>query len=174
VHGAVSLARSRSSRRLGHRAAFTFALRLGRSDQSLSPRGLLLELFGIAPAQARLGGADPIILLTYIIGFNFSVIARPPVQQPGDLRGKRVGVNRFGAGTDFGARIALKRWGLVPVKDVTIIQLGGYPEAFVALKGDSVQAAVLAPPFSTEAKRLGMVELIDFLPLTEMCSFPFQ
>jgi ABC-type nitrate/sulfonate/bicarbonate transport system substrate-binding protein len=117
---------------------------------------------GIAPAQARLGGADPIILLTYIIGFNFSVIARPPVQQPGDLRGKRVGVNRFGAGTDFGARIALKRWGLVPVKDVTIIQLGGYPEAFVALKGDSVQAAVLAPPFSTEAKRLGMVELIDF------------
>jgi ABC-type nitrate/sulfonate/bicarbonate transport system substrate-binding protein len=117
---------------------------------------------GIAPAQARLGGADPLILVTYISGFNFSVIARPPVQQPGDLRGKRIGVNRFGAGTDFGARIALKRWGLVPVKDVTIIQLGGYPEAFAALKGDSVQAAVLAPPFSTEAKRLGMVELVDF------------
>ena len=117
---------------------------------------------GIAPAQARLGGADPLIVVTYISGFNFSVIARPPVQQPGDLRGKRIGVNRFGAGTDFGARIALKRWGLVPVKDVTIIQLGGYPEAFVALKGNSVQAAVLAPPFSTEAKRLGMVELLDF------------
>src|SRR5215471_7513764 len=117
---------------------------------------------GIAPAQARLGGADPLIVVTYISGFNFSVIARPPVQQPGDLRGKRIGVNRFGAGTDFGARLALKRWGLVPAKDVTIIQLGGYPEAFAALKGDSVQAAVLAPPFSTEAKRLGMVELIDF------------
>ena len=117
---------------------------------------------GIAPVRARLGGADPIIVVTYISGFNFSVIARPPVQQPGDLRGKRIGVNRFGAGTDFGARIALKRWGLVPVKDVTIIQLGGYPEAFVALKGNSVQAAVLAPPFSTEAKRLGMVELLDF------------
>ena len=43
-----------------------------------------------------------------------------------------------------------------------MIQLGGYPEALAALKGDSVQAAVLAPPFSTEAKRLGMVELLDF------------
>ena len=117
---------------------------------------------GIAPAQARLGGADPLIVVTYISGFNFSVIARPPVQQPGDLRGKRVGVNRFGAGTDFGARLALKQWGLLPVKDVTIIQLGGYPETLAGLKGDSVQAAVLAPPFSTEAKRLGMVELIDF------------
>src|SRR5262249_46159926 len=117
---------------------------------------------GIAPVRARLGGADPIIVLTYISGFNFSVIARPTIHQPGDLRGKRFGVNRFGAGTDFGARLALKQWGLVPVKDVTIIQLGGYPETFAALKGDSVQAAVLAPPFSTEAKRLGMVELIDF------------
>jgi NitT/TauT family transport system substrate-binding protein len=117
---------------------------------------------GIAPAQARLGGADPLIVVTYISGFNFSVIARPPIQQPGELRGKRIGVNRFGAGTDFGARLALKQWGLVSGKDVTIIQLGGYPESFAALKGDSVQAAVLAPPFSTEAKRLGMVELIDF------------
>jgi ABC-type nitrate/sulfonate/bicarbonate transport system substrate-binding protein len=117
---------------------------------------------GIAPIRARLSGADPLIVVTYISGFNFSVIARPPIHQPGDLRGKRIGISRFGAGTDFGARIALKQWGLVPVKDVTIIQLGGYPEAFAGLKGDSVQAAVLAPPFSTEAKRLGMVELIDF------------
>src|SRR4030095_8584196 len=117
---------------------------------------------GIAPVQARLGGADPLIVVTYISGFNFSVIARPLIQQPGELRGKRIGVLRFGGGTDFGARLALKQWGLVPIKDVTIIQLGGYPEAFVALKGDSVQAAVLAPPFSTEAKRLGMVELLDF------------
>ena len=117
---------------------------------------------GIPTVQARLGGADPLILITYVGGFNFSVIARPSIHQPGDLRGKRIGISRFGAGTDFGARLALKQWGLVPVKDVTIIQLGGYPEAFAGLKGDSVQAAVLAPPFSTEAKRLGMVELIDF------------
>jgi len=116
----------------------------------------------VPTVQARLGGADPLILVTWVSGFTFSIMARPPVQQPGDLRGKRIAVTRFGAPTDFGARTALKRWGLVPVKDVTVIQLGGLPEAFAALKGDSVQAAVLPPPFSTEAKRLGMVELIDF------------
>jgi NitT/TauT family transport system substrate-binding protein len=117
---------------------------------------------GIPPVQARLGGAEPLILATYISGFNFYVIARPSIQQPADLRGKRIGVNRFGTGTDFGARLALKRWGLVPGKDVTIIQVGGYPEGFAALRGDSVQAVILAPPFSTEAKRLGMIELLDF------------
>jgi len=116
----------------------------------------------IPTVQARVGGADPLILVTYISGFTFSVMAHPQIQQPSDLRGKRIGVTRFGAPTDFGGRIALKQWGLVPVKDVTIIQLGGLPESFLALKGGSVQAAVLPPPFSTEAKRLGMVELIDF------------
>jgi NitT/TauT family transport system substrate-binding protein len=109
----------------------------------------------IPAVQARLGGADPLILVTYISGFTFSIIAGSSIQQPADLRGKRIGVTRFGAPTDFGARIALKRWGLVPVKDVTIIQLGGLPEAFAALKGDSVQAAVLPPPFSTEASVWG-------------------
>jgi ABC-type nitrate/sulfonate/bicarbonate transport system substrate-binding protein len=40
----------------------------------------------ILPVQARLGGADPLILLTYISGFAFSIMARPPILQPGDLR----------------------------------------------------------------------------------------
>jgi ABC-type nitrate/sulfonate/bicarbonate transport system substrate-binding protein len=117
---------------------------------------------GLSPIQARLAGADPLILLTYISRFPFSIMARPPIGQPGDLRGKRLGVSRFGAPSDFGARIALKRWGLVPVKDAAIIQLGGNPEAFAALKAGAVQAAVLGPPFSTEAKREGMLELFDF------------
>jgi NitT/TauT family transport system substrate-binding protein len=115
---------------------------------------------GLSPIQARLAGSNPLILLTYISRFPFSVMARPPISQPGDLRGKRLGVSRFGAPSDFGARIALKRWGLVAVKDAAIIQLGGNPEAFGALKAGVVQAAVLGPPFSTEAKREGMLELL--------------
>lgn len=117
---------------------------------------------GITPIEARLGGADTLTLVNFISGFTSSIKARPPIQQPGDLRGKRLGVTRFGSAPDFAARFALKRWGLVPVKDVAIIQLGGQPEVFAALKAGSVQAAVLGPPFSTDAKRQGMVELIDF------------
>jgi NitT/TauT family transport system substrate-binding protein len=117
---------------------------------------------GIAPIQARLGGADTIVLLTYINGFGFSLMARPPIQQPGDLKGKLIGVTRFGTPTDLAAQIALKRWKLIPGKDVAIIQLGGDPERFAALKAGTVQATILGPPFSTELKRLGMIELLDF------------
>lgn len=117
---------------------------------------------GIAPIQARLSGADTIVLLTYINGFGFSIMARPPIQQPSDLKGKLFGVTRFGTPTDLAAQIALKRWKLMPGKDVAIIQLGGDPERFAALKAGTVQATILGPPFSTELKRLGMVELLDF------------
>src|SRR5205823_4737890 len=51
---------------------------------------------GIAPVQARLSGADPLIEVTYMIGFNFSVIARPPAQQPSDIRRDCIGANVFG------------------------------------------------------------------------------
>jgi NitT/TauT family transport system substrate-binding protein len=116
---------------------------------------------GIPPIQARLGGADSIIPLTYG-GFFLFIMARPPIKQPGDLRGKRIGITRFGTSFDFGARIALTRWGLVPVKDVAIIPLGGQPEIFAALKAGTVQAAIMGSPFSTDAKRQGMTELLDF------------
>ncbi len=112
--------------------------------------------------QARLGGADTLILVTYSTAFAFSFLAQLPIQQPSDLRGKRIGITRFGTPPDFAARIALKGWHLVPVKDVAIVQFGGQPETFAALKAGSVQGAVLGTPFSTEAKRQGMVELIDF------------
>ena len=62
---------------------------------------------GVPTIQARLGGADTLILFTQTSGFTFSVVARPPIHQPGDLRGKRVGISRFGSPIDFvAARVA--------------------------------------------------------------------
>jgi len=93
------------------------------------------------------------------MGFTFSVVARPPVQQPAtcelsalelrDLEHPQTSVHGLPKAVGPGSG-----------KDVTIIQLGGLPEAFAALKGGSVQAAVLPPPFSTEAMRQGMVQLM--------------
>jgi len=39
--------------------------------------------------------------------------------------------------------------------------MGELPEAFAALKAGAVQAAAFTPPLSTDAKRQGMVELLD-------------
>jgi NitT/TauT family transport system substrate-binding protein len=110
---------------------------------------------------ARLNGANSVILATFVNRLTMSFVSPPSIRQPSDLREKRVGITRFGAATDYAARLALKTWGLTS-KDVEIIQTGGVGEALAALKAGSIQATVFSPPFSTEAVRAGMTELLDF------------
>jgi NitT/TauT family transport system substrate-binding protein len=90
-----------------------------------------------------------------------SFVAHPSIRQPRDLQRKRIGITRFGAATDYAAKLALKSWGLT-AKDVEIVQTGGIGEAYAALKAGLIQATVFSPPLSTQAIRSGMVELLDF------------
>jgi ABC-type nitrate/sulfonate/bicarbonate transport system substrate-binding protein len=62
---------------------------------------------------------------------NYQLVTRPEVKNVEQLRGK-VGVSRFGSSADFGLRALLKRLGVDPSGDVTILQIGDEP-ARVAL-----------------------------------------
>lgn len=110
---------------------------------------------------ARLNGADSVILATFVNRLTMSFVSIPSIRQPNDLRRKRIGITRFGAATDYAAKLALKNWGLT-TKDVEIVQTGGISEAFAALKAGLIQATVFSPPLSTQAIQSGMVELLDF------------
>ena len=110
---------------------------------------------------ARLNGADSTILATFVNRLSMSFVSLPSIRQPAELRQKRIGITRFGAATDYAAKLALKSWGMT-TKDVDIIQTGGISEAFAALKAGVIQATVFSPPFSTLAIQSGMVELLDF------------
>jgi NitT/TauT family transport system substrate-binding protein len=110
---------------------------------------------------ARLNGADSVILATFVDKLTMSFVSHPSLRQPRELKGKRIGITRFGAATDFAAKLALKTWGLT-ARDVEIVQTGGTGEAYAALKSGLIQATVFSPPLSTQAIRSGMIELLDF------------
>lgn len=80
-----------------------------------------------------LGGGDLVAMgaITNVVAFY--VMAAPEIKGVNDLRGKVVGVTRFGASTDFGMRMLLSKYGLEPAKDVPFIQIGGMPELAAAL-----------------------------------------
>jgi ABC-type nitrate/sulfonate/bicarbonate transport system substrate-binding protein len=59
------------------------------------------------------------------------------------------------------ARIALKRLGLAPVQDVTLLQIGGNPERLSALQTERVQAAMLPPPDNFMAQKRGFYNLVS-------------
>src|ERR1044072_1598273 len=80
---------------------------------------------------ARLNGADSTILATFANKLTMSFVAHPSIRQPRDLQRKRIGITRFGAATDYAAKLALKSWGLT-AKDVEIVQAGGIGEAYAA------------------------------------------
>ena len=77
----------------------------------------------------------------------FYIMALPEIKTIEDLRGKPVGVTRFGSSTDFTMRYLLRKHGLNPDRDVTMIQAGDLNAAAAMLK----TKAIFAAPFSSPA-----------------------
>ena len=122
----------------------------------------LASVAGTAPVQANLAGADTVIIGGISNSVLMSLVAAPDVTSIEGLRGKRVGVTRFGSLSYFMARTYLRRSGLTPDREVALIQTGGYPEAVAAMQAGAIQAAMLSPPYHMIAmKRLGFRELAD-------------
>src|SRR5262244_3524145 len=121
----------------------------------------LAQVTGVSTSGAILAGADVRIIassLNRLVGF---IYARPEIKTPEDLRGKKLGVSRFGALSETGTAIFLERFGLKRGTDVALIQVGGLPEIVTAMEKGAIQAGFASPPNSSRAKRLGMRELFD-------------
>jgi len=104
----------------------------------------------------------PLKILTALINkFVYSFVTSMNITRPQDLKGKAVAVSRFGSGSDFITRLALKSWGLEPVRDVTILQIGNSPERLAAIAGGKVQGSILSLSQTPRAKKLGLRVLAD-------------
>jgi NitT/TauT family transport system substrate-binding protein len=108
---------------------------------------------------ARLQGADTVILGGLINIIDFSIITVPEVTKPQELKGKKLAVSRFGSSTDFVLRYALEKWGLVPDRDVAILQIGSQPARLAALKSGTVHGTIVGPPADVIARKAGFNEL---------------
>ena len=61
---------------------------------------------------ARLQGADVVMLLSFLHKPIYRLVVKPEIRTVADLRGKRVGVTRFGTVSDWTTRLLLSRLGL--------------------------------------------------------------
>jgi ABC-type nitrate/sulfonate/bicarbonate transport system substrate-binding protein len=103
-----------------------------------------------------LAGGDLVAMGAIANVVAFYVMAAPEIKSVTDLRGKVVGVTRFGASTDFGMRMLLSKYGLEAAKDVPFIQIGGMPELAAALSKKTVFAAPMSQPMVYVAQQAGM------------------
>ena len=114
-----------------------------------------------AVVDTGLQGGDLVAVGAIVNFVALYVIAAPEIKSVQDLRGKPVGVTRFGATTDFAMQMFLKKYGLEPVRDVPIIQIGGVPELAAALSNRSIYAAAMSYPMGLVAQQAGMKMLAN-------------
>jgi NitT/TauT family transport system substrate-binding protein len=93
------------------------------------------------------------------------VMTRGSIKKPEELRGKKIGSDRYGSFSDLVLREALRHYNLAPDRDVAVIQTGGLPERLGALKVGAVDGAIVTRDTTFEAEKLGFHKLIDLSQL---------
>ena len=117
---------------------------------------------GVAPVQANLAGGDLVIIATSTNRPTVSIVGQPKtVKKPQDLVGKTVGLVGPGEMNTFFFLNALERWGIDP-KSVTVLAIPGTQPRLAAVVAGTIDATVLAPPFSFEAEKYNLTPLADF------------
>jgi len=114
-----------------------------------------VQIAGGTKTGAAVGGADVKIVATMVGTLVLNLVVRPEIENPEQLRGKSIGISRFGTSLHTGARIAAKHFGLEPGKDVHIVEIGAGDWIVGALQGNRVQAAVFGYPATSRALKLG-------------------
>ncbi len=104
---------------------------------------------------ADLSGADIIIIGTYFNKHTYSVVARPGIRAPQELRGKKIGVLSVVGLNQIVVATALRHWG-IDEKSVTLVRAGGSRDRFTALQNGLIDATVLTGAFVDRAKAAGM------------------
>jgi NitT/TauT family transport system substrate-binding protein len=110
---------------------------------------------------ADLKGADIVFVVGLVNELPYVLISSKDIKRAEDLRGKKVGISRFGASSEKVARLALKKLGIDDKKDVTLMQIGGVMERFASLQSGMIQATVAELPIPRGLSGTGYNLLLD-------------
>ena len=114
-----------------------------------------VQIAGGTTTGAAVGGADLKIVATMVGTLVLNLVVRPEIEKAEQLRGKSIGISRYGTSLHTGARLAAKHFGLEPGKDVHIVEIGAGDWIVGALQGNRVQGGVFGYPATSRAVKFG-------------------
>ncbi len=130
----------------------------------------ITQVAGIGVVNSAINGADTVMIAGGTVTLDWWLMSRPEIKTPAQLRGGSVAVSTFGTASDFVARFALEKIGLVPERDVSMVQLGDPIMRQAALEANRVQATVHVAPSTFAAQKKGFNILADVAAL----GMPYQ
>ena len=134
----------------------------GRAAQVVQSGEVPIGVFtGGAVINSNLAGGDLVVIASSMNVMTFVVMARPEIRRVEDLKGKKIGVSRFGSATDFGLRYAEEQWPIKRQRDFAVLQMGGVTDVYNALRAGVLDAAVINAELAILGRREGFRELAD-------------
>ena len=117
------------------------------------------QVTGPPVVSASLRGSDAVMIAGGYVLADYWLMSRSEIKTAEQLKGGSIAVSTFGGQSEFVARIALKKLGLTPGKDVTFVQIGSPPDRLTSLQTGKVRGAVLNPPDSFVGEKKGFYTL---------------
>jgi len=92
----------------------------------------------------------------------YDIYARSEIKSGAELKGKTLGVSTLTGGTTLMVHEVLEKAYKLKENDYKLLVVGTSPERYAALKGGSVQASFMGPPFTFRAAKDGFRKLANF------------
>ena len=110
-------------------------------------------------------GTDLVAVGSLVPVYPYQMMVSRKIQSVGDLRGARIGISSPGALADIATRDGLKRQGLDPDRDVTILAVGSSQNRTAALLNGALDGELEQPPSSVVVEKQGFHVLFDLATL---------
>ena len=119
-----------------------------------------------AVVRSTLRGADLAIIANTINVAVFSLMSKPDLKRPEDLKRKKIGVTNLGDSPDLVLSLLLEKWGLQRNKDVAVLGIrGGMPELLISVSKGFVDAGMISAPSNLRGMKLGLREFVNVADL---------
>jgi ABC-type nitrate/sulfonate/bicarbonate transport system substrate-binding protein/LysM repeat protein len=119
------------------------------------------QVAGAGVIQSNLQGSGVVLIAGFLNTLDYKLMVSRDITRPDQLKGKAVAVSRAGSSSDFATRYALEKYGLIPDKDVAILQIGSQPARFAALETGKINGVMVSIPVTARAAKLGFNALAD-------------
>jgi NitT/TauT family transport system substrate-binding protein len=116
---------------------------------------------GPVTIASRAAGSDSIIIGALINTLPYKMVVAKGITRSDQLKGKRIGISRFGSSTDTAVRLFLAKFALNADKDVVLVQAGEQANRFAALAGGTIDATIVGVPLDITAQKQGFPVLAD-------------
>jgi NitT/TauT family transport system substrate-binding protein len=127
----------------------------------------IANIAGSVVAASGVRGGDLVSVGCFVNSLAYELVVLESIKSPEDLKGKSIGISRFGSVSDVAARELLKGIGLKPGEDVKILQVGGASERAAGFSRGII-AGFPSPPGNVHLIPGGLPHRV----LADMADFP--